>query len=332
MFWNGFLNGIEKIGGWLFIIVCFCLLLGSVGICVWKLQKHAVAGILVASFCSILFTVPLISSLNILVESRAKGLAISEKRDELKNLKKQIENESLKRENLLLQNENLDKSITIGSLLNEVDLLKNAQISMNSLNKICEVALLETKLKQTDVHKNRITSKKGTIVDRIDNEVLIITTHDINAKYGVDLNKVKVIEGNKNELIVYGIESKYIGSDKNISNNQLSEIREVNYKNGQVTKTSIMNDKESIQKANSYAHKYETQFQERLANGEECSFMDEAVVKLAQNFISVILAPLKKDIVFKSQGKEGVSILDYLNNKIQGKEEEIKDARRKLEM
>lgn len=322
MFWIRFLNWLEQMGSWLLVGVFFALLVGLIALIVWKVEDRMPAIILTGLVC-IICMIPLISSINILIESKEKGTAIAEKRAELETLKLQVENELIKKQNLELQNDNLNKDITIKNLDDEIDMLKNTQFSMNNLNRICEMALLETQLKQTDVRKHTLNSDKGIIADRVENEVLVITTHDINAKFGVDLKKVYVREGDNNKLIISGIESKYIGSDKNISEIKLNEIREIKYKNGVISNTSVLNDKENIQKANSYAQLYETEYQKRLSDGLESKFLDDAVIKLSQNFITVILSPLKKDISFDNDSKtDGIPILDYLNNEIENKQKE----------
>ena len=84
-----------------------------------------------------------------------------------------------------------------------------------------------------------------------------------------------------------------------------------------------------MHRATNYARQYETQFQNRLSLGQESNFLDDAVVKLAQNFITVTLAPLKQEIVFDSQKVEGVPILDYLKEKIKSKQNEIDSVKNK---
>ena len=322
MLWIRFLNWLEQVGSWLLVGVFIATLVILIGLIIWKIQERITAVILAVLVC-VLCLIPLVSSINILVETKIQGTAISEKRAELKNIQLQVENEMIKKQNLELQNENLYKDYQIKSLDDEIDLLKNTQLSMNNLNRICEMALLETKLKSTDVRKEMLNSDKGIIADRVENEVLVITTHDINAKFGVDLKQVLVREGKKNQLIISGIKSKYIGSDKNISDVKVCEIREIKYKNGLVSNKAILNDKENIQRASNYAQLYETEYQKRLSKGLESDFMDEAVEKLSQNFITVILAPLKKEISFDNTSySDGIPILDYLNNEIEEKQKQ----------
>lgn len=322
MLWVRFLNWLEQVGSWLLVGVFIAALVVLIGLIIWKIKERITAIVLTTLAC-VLCLIPLVSSINILIETKIKGTAISEKKAELKAIELQVENEIIKKQNLELQNENLYKDIQINNLDDKIYLLKNTQLSMNNLNRICEMALLETQLKSTDVRKEMLTFDKGIIADRVENEALVITTHDINAKFGVDLKQVLVREGDNNQLIISGIKSKYIGSDKNISDVKVCEIREIKYKNGLVSNKAILNDKENLQRANNYAQLYETEYQNRLSKGLESDFMDEAVVKLSQNFITVILAPLKKEISFDNTAySDGIPILDYLNNEIEEKQKQ----------
>lgn len=322
MLWVKFLNWLEQVGSWLLVAIFFALIVGAIVLIAFKVKERITAIILTSVACIVLM-IPAISSINLIVETKEKGMVISEKKAELENLKLEVEKEMLLKEKLELQNENLAKDATIRNLDDEIDLLKNTQLSMNNLNRICEMALLETQLKQTDVRKHVLDSEKGIIADRVENEILVVTTHDINAKFGVDLKQVLVREGKDNQLIISGIKSKYIGSDRNISDVKISEIREIKYKNDLISNKSVLYDKANIQRANNYAQLYETEYQKRLSDGLESNFLDEAVVKLSQNFISVILAPLKKEISFENDStEEGMPIFDYLNSEIEAKQKE----------
>lgn len=337
MFWISFLVRLEQVGSWLLVGVLIAALVAVVALAVWKIY-HRVLAIILTALGSLLCTIPLVSTVNLLVESKAKSLAISETKAELKSLKLQVENESLKRDNLELENKNLSQAITIGNLTNEITLLENAQLSMSSLNEICEVALLETELKQTDVHKvqiGEIEEGLGFRANAYNDEVLVITTHDINAKYGVDLKAVTIHEDASGVLHVSGIRPTYIGSNRNISTPIVSEIRRINYKKagGQLVPSEIIvqNDGKYKDLATSFATDFDKRFQERLSQGLESNFLDSAVVKLAQNFIKLTLASLKQDIVFDAQDETGVPILEYLNGKIKDKRSEIDGLRQAMD-
>lgn len=336
MLWISFLGWLEEVGTWLLVIVFAVILLAFVGVVIWLCQKgilkNKIITVIITALGSIIFTIPVVSTMNLLIEKRATNMIISQKKDELDTLEANIENAILKKQKLELENKDLSQSNKIANLQNELDLLKSAQLNMDSLNKICQLALLETQLKQNDVRLEEIDSSEDNGLfgaDKVVSEILVITTHDINAKHGVDLKDVMIKEDNQGILHVCGIKPKYIGSDKNISETKLCEIRKVEYKKSKdkkefiPSKVLVLSDNENVNRATNKARTFETEFQNRLSQGLESNFLDDAVVKLAQNFIKLTLAPLSREIVFDDNLNDGVSILDYLNGRIKAKEGEI---------
>ena len=98
--WISFINWISQSASWLLVGVLIAGLIVIIGFIIWKLKDFAILSIMLAASAGIIFTIPLISTVNYLVEKKAEEVAISEKKLELKTLVTQIENESLKKENL----------------------------------------------------------------------------------------------------------------------------------------------------------------------------------------------------------------------------------------
>ncbi len=300
-FWTSFTSYIAQISSGIFIAVCLFAIVAVIVLSVLKIRKiNSAVAVVVSSVLCVFISIPLCSSFNSFVESKiAQG-------------------ESLSKKTLLAEQKKKDAEIS--ALKQEILLLKNAELSMQSMNKICEVALLETALKQIDVQKEPLVVKKGAgiLADTIVEESLVIQTHDVNAKFGVDMKKVLVKE-KEGSIVISGIHSKYIGSDKNITGHVLSEIRKVESK-GSVVTTTIFNsvaDKELSRRKEIEAEKL---FQERLSKGLALSFMDSAVEKLAENFITAILAPTQKKLEFSEKEEGGVPILEFLEGRISEKD------------
>lgn len=119
MLWVKFTNWLEQYGSWLLVGVSIAALVVLIGLIIWKVQERITAVVLTTLTCILCF-IPLISSINILVESKIKGTAISEKKAELKAIELQVENEIIKKQNLELQNESLYKDIQIKNLDDEI--------------------------------------------------------------------------------------------------------------------------------------------------------------------------------------------------------------------
>ena len=59
------------------------ILIVIIGFIIWKLKDFAILSIMLAASAGIIFTIPLISTVNYLVEKKAEEVAISEKKLEL---------------------------------------------------------------------------------------------------------------------------------------------------------------------------------------------------------------------------------------------------------
>jgi hypothetical protein len=305
---------------------------------IFKIRKiNANLAIMVSTLLSCFLMVPVISAFNNLVDIRVEGSIVDEGKAEIQAQRAELER--LKAENRvkMLERERLDNQITIAkqsieieALNDNIKLLEHAELSMQSFQRILQIALLQTNLKQTLVRKEHLTpfeSGWGFKADYFNDEILVILTHDINAKFGVDLNEIKIVKLDGNNVIVSGIRPKYIGSDRYITDIPVKEVRRVNYKKGIVASIRIENNPESLNKADKYAKEYEDDFQRKLSEGLELGFMNDAVVQLAQNFLTVMLAPLYKNIRFTDAEQPGaLPLMEYL-------QKELKDNQnRKIEL
>jgi hypothetical protein len=227
-----------------------------------------------------------------------------------------------------LEREKLENQITIAKqsleieILNDnIKLLENAEISMQSFQKILEIALLQTNLKQTMVRKEPLTAFEtgwGIRANYYNDEALVVITHDILAKFGVDLNEVKVSELDGNTIVVSGIIPKFIGTSRNVSDIILKEYRRVNYKKGVVSSIDTRYDSSSINLVDRKASTYEAEFQRKLSEGLELGFMNDAVVQLAKNFITVMLAPVYQNIKFaEKEQPEALPLMKHLQKELE---------------
>jgi hypothetical protein len=246
-----------------------------------------------------------------------------------------INKENAKMEQLIAKNkiktlelEKLENQITISkqtieieTLNDNIKLLESAQISAQSFEKILELALLQTNIKQTLVKKNIIsqtTQGWGIQADYYNNEALVVIAHNIDAKFGIDLSTVKIAKLDENTVNISGITPKFIGAQKNLTDTIIKEIRRNNYKNGVISSVVVQNDTASLNLADKEAKKYENEFQIKLSEGVELEFMNDAVNQLAQNFIKVMLAPLYRNIKFdNNEHQNALPFMEYLKKELQ---------------
>ena len=223
----GFADGVSQIVYTVMLIVCVVAIVGVILFSLFKLRKvNATLAVIVSGLGSVLLSIPMVASFNHLVQTQA----LKDVSAQVKARRLELENQVLEYKNRQLEIEKMNKQLKIAGLQEEIYLIKNAQMSMQSFGKICEVALLSAQLNQTEVKKEQLGEASQSAVDGMlaktgitaktglggkdsyTDEVLVITTHDINAKFGIDLNDVKVKRTGSNTLNVSGLHSKYIGS------------------------------------------------------------------------------------------------------------------------
>ncbi|MDR1868052.1 MAG: hypothetical protein LBQ77_07290 [Treponema sp.] len=327
-FWYSMVNAVKSATAVLVISGGLACIFFVVLFSIVKIKKfNASLAIIISTTVSCFLMVPVISAFNNLIDITVEGAVLDEGKAEIKAQRAEIER--LKAENKIkaLEQETLDnrikmakQSIEIEALNDNINLLEHAQLSIQSFEKILELALLQTTLKQTLVRKESlgtIATGWGIQADYYGDEVLVVISHDINAKFGVDLNNIKIAQIDQNTVVVSGIKSKFIGTSRNITTIPIKEIRRINYKKDVIDSIIVQNDNISKNRANNYADTYEREFQIRLSEGLELSFMDEAVVQLAQNFIKVMLAPLYKNIRFETSGRlDAVPLMEYVQKEL----------------
>ena len=250
------------------------------------------------------------------IDARKKDKQILELINEIKKLK---------------EAEELNKQIKleVKNLNDTVNLLKSTQANMQTFKEILEVALLETDLKQTSVYKEQLGDiQKSWIIDPFKEytyeEALAIFTHRFTAKFGIDFKaiKVKPVPHTK-ALIISGIKPKFVGMSNSHDELQLAELRKVEYKNG-VEKRSILNGNDH-KKIKDFLDKKNKEYQDSVNKGLQTDFMDDAVIKLAKNFITMILIPLDKKIEFDDNSStDAISLEEYLTSELKDVENDIK--------
>ena len=301
-----------------------------------KLRKiNAVLAIVLSTALSCILMIPLMTAFNSFVNKKVVNEVTDSQLAEIEARKAQIKllaaNQELKeKEKEILDNKiNMQKqSIEISGLEDSLRVLQNTQLNMQSFKEILELGLLEANLKQTNLYRKQlsgISTGMGLKADQYYDEGLVILTHDI------DLKKIKITVSKDfpNILWIKDIQPKFLGASKNKHVKEVAEIRRVDIKNN-IKTYNILNGQSEVKKANQYADLCEQEYQTRLSQGLETNFMNDAILKLAENFIKLILSPLKKEIRFDS-GLDGdtMSLEDYIETElkeIQAKRLELEDS------
>ncbi|MCL2128869.1 MAG: hypothetical protein FWH35_00750 [Treponema sp.] len=309
--------------------IAFAGIIAMLLVSILKIQKiNKPLAIVTSTLVCCILMIPFVTSFNNLANLNVKGSIIREAKDKIKSARSEANRLRLVNKAKELEQEVLDNRINIANNTIEIGLidekikqLKETDLGMQSFQQILELALVQANIKQNMVRKEFITKlEEGWIFK--DNthaeEILVILYHDINAKFGVDLNKIKIFKHDEQNITVSGIRSKFIGSDRSITNEIVKEVRRVNYKKGFIDTVIVQNDRVNIGKADELAREYEREFQEKLSQGLEIGFMNDAVVKLAQNFLTVILEPYQWNIKFTDEEQpEALPVMQFFQKELE---------------
>jgi len=327
-----YLNFIKGATAGLVILLCLVGICFVIFISISKIKKlNSQVAIIFSTLLSCFPMTPIISAFNNYVEIKINGIIIDELEVELKEEWAELGTQTT--ELLLFQAKNRAKSLELEILRNQetiadqtkqieglndkVNLLKKRQLSMQSFQKILELALLEVKLKQVLAQKEPISEIKRYLFPpfrRFQDEVLVVLDHNITAKFGVALNEVKIATMYGNAAVISGIRPKYIGASANVTNYLVDEIRRNEFNgDGTVHHVDIQNNRK--QDATNRARNYERNFQEKIS--EEFNFMDSGVTQLAENFIKVMLTPLFTNIIFDNAYRSNaLPLMGYLEREL----------------
>ena len=103
---------------------------------------------------------------------------------------------------------------------------------------------------------------------------------------------------------------------------------------GNIKNKKIKNDKAAIYLVDKLEAEKDEEYQNSLADMENWSFLNEAIVSSGENFIKVIFAPAYATIEFVEEaepGEEFVPLNQYLENEINNGERQAKEIEKALE-
>ena len=216
------------------------------------------------------------------------------------------------------------------SLQNEIDFLRHAQLSIQDLERIMELNLLKTTLHQTEVKDTWIGTQKlyenrgdkRTQYASVGKNYLVILTHDLTAKYGINMRDLKAYEDESGRLVVSGVKPIFTGMTGVSDKKQYAEVVNSFFSaDGTLVEKYFSMDKKDLQAASDYADWCVNEFHRKVETMEDLdSNVYEQVSDSAENLLTVLLSPTGKEIVFSQEEKESaVPLMDYLQQKIDEK-------------
>lgn len=288
-------------------------------------DKNAALHIILSTILGCIFMVPITLSFSTIIKIQVQKEIKNMAQEEIKALKLEVENEELRKDNLIKQNEIMEKNIRINSLNSQVALLKSSQVSAMQFQKIAEIALIKTNIQQTRAWNGAVSDLEtgwGVKADYYDDNLLLVNTYDIDAKFGIDFNKIKVKKISDNKIQISGIEPTYIGSSKNVKDTQIKEIRRYDYDSqGNVKRINVKNDSASMNLADSLANELDKEYQASLENMSNWTFLTDAIIALGENFTKIVFAPVYDEIIFTNEViPDALPIREYIESEIKNAE------------
>jgi hypothetical protein len=272
---NDIANTVQGLFGGLVMILCIGLILGLAVLLIIKRFNKPTA-VIIQTLGTCILMVPIMFGLNNLVESKVGSIE-----------------QTLNDRNKLREQER-----KINELEGVIRQIESTGFNLQQFEKILELGLVETQLKQTTLHKRVFDRNSGVFgLGAFDWEYLGVMTSNVTAKFGVDLKTVRFYNSSDepNTIMVFGIESKFIGTSNFSSTIEVSEVRRVNT-TGELTQ--IDKSVDATRALRLQEREMDANYRDWLNKGLETAFMDDSVEKLAENFVKLILAPLNKEVKF----------------------------------
>ncbi len=309
---------------------------------------RGIIAVMISTLAACFLMIPVVVSFNHILEKHTRAAIMGETSKEIELQQKKVEIARLETEKKLAEKELLDKqiqldkqSIELQSKNNQISLLKDTQQSIISFNKTLKLILAQLDLNQNMVRYESIGEpQKNNIIDSkvrgeyYQDSVLVIASEKVEgAQLGIDLRNVMVEEAEADTLVVSGIKSEYQGSMLLEPTNIISEMRRSFYTDGQLKSTVIMDDKDHTAKADEYYQNYQKEYANNIKKGIGLGFMSDNVNSLAQNYITVLLAPLHKKIIFmeKEHSDSALPLMTYLQKQIEKNETEKNELQKSLQ-
>ena len=312
-----------------------------------KQMQNAIYPTMLAVLISCMLMFPLTLSFNKLIKIQIrKGYVddLSKTQIELKN--NNLEKEKLKAEKekikleRQLEEEKAKKDIEVNKLQKQINLLQASQVSAMNFHDILKLGLITVEFNTKQVwndglsplkkaHKHNPINIGAMKYDFYQEEYLIVNTYDMDATFGIDFNKIKIKKINDNKIQVCGIKAEYLGSVKNIKNNEIAEIRECRYVENQDEPVDVIvkKDKNSIIRAGERERENDKKYQDALRNMDNWKPFEKPVISLGKNFIKMIFAPVYSEIEFVEEDDGTfVNMKDYINTEISQYNKQIEET------
>jgi hypothetical protein len=234
-----------------------------------------------------------------------------------------------------IEEEQIDEIVSLekekAHLQRELEKQKRMHIEVDSIQPIEKVSFLEVKSMITDVLLKEIDStppdavRKGT-----SQEYLGVLDTRFKANLGVDMKKVGLRINDNGQIVVSGIRSEFQGFHVEDEDWKLFELREKKWGGllGQGESKRILTGDERLAKL---TIEQRGSLMDRLSMGVDFSYLDESIRKLTMEYISVLLSPLNREVLFtREEAQPTLQLSDFLNMHNAQVDEQMAELERQL--
>ena len=232
-----------------------------------------------------------------------------------------------------LKDQNAEQKAKIASLERQLDIARQNKAVINDYQTVNQHVLLQTNLNQVKYWEDVTSREKGLmdmLNDTVETKPIVVNSYNIDAKYGIDMKKIKVRRVNSSKLQIAGVTPVYIGSTKFDKKTMLKEIRKEGYKNGAKVSSKVYTDGEYIQQADNYESEKDREFRENFKNGDNIGPFRKAVTELGQYDIRKMFYNSYPEIEFLDNVPEDdsfVSLDEFIKSEISRLQTEIDNTR-----
>jgi hypothetical protein len=190
----------------------------------------------------------------------------------------------------------------------EVARLKRMKVEVNSITPILKLALLQFEGSLTDFCRRPLGKQEGLLSSKTQ-EYVGACQIDFRSNIGVDLQKTR-LRKDGNRLIVSGLKPEFMGFEKYTDTPVLNEVR--TFKERLIGR-DVAEIETKDPRVLSLAEGQRLEAKQRLEQGVTLHGREEAARRLAEAFLSRILAPFECGIQFvETEETAGVPLLPFL--------------------
>ena len=294
--WQGVTGFMKNISLGLLMILGVGMVAGSVMLANTLLDQGT--AVMVAAVGSVLGTAVFAFTLPAVIRTKSKeAVQISEQQiedklaltDEIRHLR-QTEEDQLE-EIITLEKEK-------GKLQAELEKQKNMQIAIDNIQPVERVSFLEIHSMITDVLVKELDSIPPDGVRKgVEQEFLGVLDARFKANLGVDMKKVGLRINDAGQIVISGIRSEFQGFYVENEDWKLYEIREKKWGGllGQGPSKRIIQGDERLAEL---TIEQRSSLMDRISMGVDFSYLDESIRKLTTEYLTVLLSPLNREILF----------------------------------